>query len=106
MENMTRKSKPYLSGEYDEFFNASSTGNLTEEEAELYSQSYFKELDNQSAVRFAESKGMEKGMEKGMAEKAIEIAKNLISIGMSDDIIIQVTGLTANELTKLHKSIE
>lgn len=115
MENMTKKSKPYLSGEYDEFFTASSTGNLTEEEAVAYSQSYFKDLENQSAVRFAESRsraegraeGRVEGRAEGKMEKAIEIAKSMISIGIQDDTIMQVTGLNANELARLHnKSIE
>ncbi len=61
MEDMTRKSKPYLSGEYDDIFTASSIGNLTNEEAQAYSNSYFKELDNQSAIRFAESRGRQEG---------------------------------------------
>ena len=56
MEDMTKKSKPYICGDYDEIFDAASTGSLTCEEAVSYSQSYFKECDNQSAVRFAEKR--------------------------------------------------
>ena len=61
MDNMTKESKAYQTGEYDEMFTAASTGNLSREEAVAYSASYYKELDNQSAIRFAERKGREEG---------------------------------------------
>ena len=51
---MNKTSKPYLSGEFDEFFDAASTGNLTNEEAAVYAHAYFEEVDKESALRFAE----------------------------------------------------
>ena len=70
MENMTKKSKPYVIGDYDEFFTASSVGGLSNEEAVAYSNSYYRELDHQSAVRLAtqraEARGLKLGEERGL----------------------------------------
>lgn len=88
---MTKESKPYLSGEYEDIFTASSTGNLSSEEAVAYSQSYFKELDNQSAVRFAEKRGKEKGRQEGKLEgrqEALsETARRARELGLPEDIV-------------------
>lgn len=46
--------------------------------------------------------GMEKGMEVGAKEKAIEIAKRLLG-KMSDEIIVETTGLTLEEVQALKK---
>lgn len=61
MEDMNKTSKPYLSGEYDEFFDAAATENLTNEEAAVYAHSYFEEVDHQNAVEFSHKKGIELG---------------------------------------------
>lgn len=48
-------------------------------------------------------KGIAKGMAKGEAVKAIEIALNLIAGGiLSDEQIADVTGLSVDEIKKLH----
>ena len=68
MENMTRNSEPYKSGLYEEFFDAASTEHLTVEEAVAYSQSYYKEIENQSAVQFAAKKAAEQAAKKAFSE--------------------------------------
>jgi predicted transposase/invertase (TIGR01784 family) len=45
--------------------------------------------------------GEERGISKGAHQKAIETAKNLLSIGLSQDQIAQVTGLSPEEIEKL-----
>ncbi|MDE6296304.1 MAG: Rpn family recombination-promoting nuclease/putative transposase [Muribaculaceae bacterium] len=92
MENMTRKSKPYLTGEYEEMFTASSTGNLTNEEAVAYSQSYLKEIDHQSAMRFAERRSYDKGREEGREEAIRELSSLAQSLGLSDELIQKLFG--------------
>lgn len=88
MENMTRNSKPYRTGEYDDFFDAASTYHLTNEEAVAYSQSYLKELENQSAVRFAASKSREEGREEER-RRNIEAARKA---GLSEEMIASIFG--------------
>lgn len=59
------------------------------------------EMCNLSAL-IAE-KGVAEGMAKGEAVKAIEIALNLIAGGiLSDEQIADVTGLSVDEIKKLH----
>ena len=46
-------------------------------------------------------KGFEKGITKGASQKGIDIAKNLMAMGMSDAQIIRATGLSADQIAKL-----
>lgn len=46
-------------------------------------------------------KGIKKGIEKGENKRNIEIAKNLINMGLSDNQIVSATNLSLNELNKL-----
>lgn len=44
---------------------------------------------------------METAENKGRAEKAFEIAKNLLAMGVSIDVIAQGTGLSVEEISEL-----
>ena len=45
--------------------------------------------------------GMEKGMEKGMNQRSLEIARNLLSLGLPVTQITQATGLTEEEIKQM-----
>ena len=45
--------------------------------------------------------GMEEGMEKGMNQRSLEIARNLLSLGLPVTQIIQATGLTEEEIKQM-----
>ena len=45
--------------------------------------------------------GMEKGMEKGMNQRSLEIARNLLSLGLPVTQITQATGLTEEEIRQM-----
>lgn len=98
MENLTKESKPYLSGEYDDFFTASKTENLTEEEAVAYSESYLKELDNQSVLRFTAKKNREEGRQEGKMEGILEVARNMLKNGMSVFDVSRFTNIPESEI--------
>ena len=49
-------------------------------------------------------KGRAEGIEKGRAEGKIEIAKTMLAKGMSVEMIAEITGLTAEEITKTIKN--
>jgi len=61
--------------------------------------------DEASMIEWATEKGMEKGMEKGLVEgekrKAIEIAKNMLSLGIEVSVITKTSGLTESEVEAL-----
>ena len=70
--------------------------------------------DEAQALHNAEQKGIQKGMQEGMrkgiqegiqqgiSERNIEIAKNLVKLGMTLQQIVTATGLTKEEVEKLH----
>ncbi len=109
MENLTRESKPYLSGEYADLFTASATDSLTNEEAVAYSNSYYRELEHQSAVAYAatkaEAKGREEGREEGIAEgiakEKYAFAKAMLADNEPVEKIMRYTGLTLEQLLSL-----
>ena len=49
----------------------------------------------------AKSEAREEGFIQGAYQKAIETAKNLLSIGLSQEQIASVTGLSPEEIEKL-----
>ena len=44
---------------------------------------------------------MEKGMEKGMSQRSLEIARKMLAKGMDEALIMDMTGLTAEEIKLL-----
>ena len=48
--------------------------------------------------------GMEKGMKKGELKKSLQIARNLLNVGLPISQIIQVTGLTQEQIEQLKES--
>ena len=46
-------------------------------------------------------KGIEKGIEKGMNQRSLEIARKMLTQGMDDASVMDMTGLTAEEIKLL-----
>ena len=65
--------------------------------------------DQAQAKSDAHKEGYEEGMERGIAtgitrgehEKAVAVAKSMKALGMAVDVIEKVSGLTADEISKL-----
>ena len=78
---------------------------LSREELELYDEDIKNMRDIYATRKFDEKRGMEKGMAKGRAEGKVEgkaeVARNLLAMGMSWSQIVQVTGLTEEQLKQL-----
>ena len=55
----------------------------------------------EKGIREGIEKGIREGMEKGKKEGKIETAKNLLSMGMSIEVIIKATGLSEDEVNQL-----
>ena len=82
---------------------------LSSEEREKYDES-IKAVDDYYSGLYGsyiegEEKGIAKGIAKGRAEvelsKGLEVARNLLAMGMSWSQIMQITGLTEEELKPL-----
>ncbi len=54
-------------------------------------------------IRKKKKKGIEKGIEKGALEKARETALNLSRMGLTDDKIVEATGLEKSVIAELKK---
>ena len=86
---------------------------LSREELELYDEDIKNMRDIYATRKFDEKRGMAKGRAEGMAEgmakgiakgelsKGLEVARNLLAMGMSWTQIIQATGLTEDQLKQL-----
>ena len=46
-------------------------------------------------------KGIEKGIEKGMNQRSLEIARKMLAKGMDEAMVMDMTGLTAEEIKLL-----
>ena len=56
-----------------------------------------------NASEEAEERGHERGIEQGSKEKALEIAKNFLKMGLNDEQIADGTGLSLEEIEVLKK---
>ena len=79
---------------------------LSSEEQEKYDESIKAADDYYSGLYGSyiegEEKGIAKGIAKGELSKGLEVARNLLAMGMSWSQIMQITGLTEEELKPLH----
>jgi predicted transposase/invertase (TIGR01784 family) len=82
---------------YDKFWDSVSI------ERTLMDDSYQKGKEEGMEKGIAEGmeKGMKQGMEKGMNLRSLEIARKMLAKGMDDASVMDMTGLTAEEIKLL-----
>ena len=82
---------------YDKFWDSVSV------ERTLIDDSYQKGKEEGMEKGIAEGmeKGMKQGMEKGMSQRSLEIARKMLAKGMDDASVMDMTGLTAEEIKLL-----
>ena len=108
VKNMNMFEQMPFSEKYPVFRKLAEIGDLrklSREELELYDEDIKNMRDIYATRKFDEKRGMEKGMAKGRAEgelsKGLEVARNLLAMGMSWSQIVQITGLTEDQLKQL-----
>ena len=112
VKNMNMFEQMPFSEKYPVFRKLAEIGDLrklSREELELYDEDIKNMRDIYATRKFDEKRGMEKGMKKGIAKgraegelaKGLEVARNLLAMGMSWTQIMQATGLTENQLKQL-----
>ena len=116
MKNMNMFEQMPFSEKYPVFRKLAEIGDLrklSREELELYDEDIKNMRDIYATRKFDEKRGMEKGIAQGMAQgiakgiakgelsKGLEVARNLLAMGMSWSQIIQATGLTEDQLKQL-----
>ena len=78
---------------YDKFWDSVSV------ERTLIDDSYQKGKEEGMEKGIAE--GMKQGMEKGMSQRSLEIARKMLAKGMDEASVMDMTGLTAEEIKLL-----
>ena len=104
MKNMNMFEQMPFSEKYPVFRKLAEIGDLrklSREELELYDEDIKNMRDIYATRKFDEKRGMEKGIAKGELSKGLEVARNLLAIGMSWPQIVQITGLTEDQLKQL-----
>ena len=86
---------------YDKFWDSVSV------ERTLINDSYQKGKEEGMEKGIAEGmeKGMKQGMEKGMSQRSLEIARKMLAKGMDEASVMDMTGLTAEEIKLLKAEI-
>ena len=85
-----------------DYYKLQKLGN-DDSQRQLYEMKSKTLKDKISALNEAERKGIQKGIEQGEKNKAIEIAKSLLNIGLDVRTISKSTGLNINEIEELKK---
>ena len=73
-------------------FSWNDTELLTYDQSKKYADSYLATID------YKYNEGLEKGKQQGIEESKIEIAKNMLSLGIDEKIIKKTTGLSLKQI--------
>ena len=87
---------------YDKFWDSVSV------ERTLIDDSYQKGMEKGIAegMEKGRAEGMEEGIEKGMNQRSLEIARKMLANGMDEASVMDMTGLTAEELKLLKAEMQ
>ncbi len=90
---------------FEKVFETAEIAKFTYDQVLSYEDSlkYYRDLKNSldTAREEGEMKGEIKGIIKGKIEGKIEVARNMLSMNVSTDIIMQATGLSEEEIKKI-----
>ena len=112
VKNMNMFEQMPFSEKYPVFRKLAEIGDLrklSREELELYDEDIKNMRDIYATRKFDEKRGREKGLAEGLAKgraegelsKGLEVARNMLAIGMPWSQIVQLTGLTEDQLKQL-----
>ncbi len=97
MENLNKNSKPYLTGEYDEMFNAAEIASMANEDIVAYRNSILQEMERESEIKYAKEEGIQLGEERGI----LSVARKMKQSGVEFGDIMLYTGLTEQQIDSL-----
>ena len=114
---LTQRPKELCDKVFDRLFEEAEIAKFTPQEIREYeaSKKAYRDIKNSidtakqegkqeglaEGMELGMKKGMKKGMEKGMNQKALDIARKMLSKGMEDATIMEITGLTREQLMQL-----
>ena len=104
--NLKKESTYFMTKEETKnFVNRAKELSSDDEMVTMFDQENMHEMIRNTELEEAQERGIERGIKRGFKEKAVEIAKNLIKIGLSEDQIVESTGLSKEEIEKLKNDL-
>ena len=114
---LTQRPKELCDKVFDRLFEEAEIAKFTPQEMREYetSKMAYRDIKNSvdtakregkqeglaEGIEIGREKGMKEGMEKGMSQRSLEIAKKMLAKGMDEASIMDMTGLTAEEIKLL-----
>ena len=86
---------------YEELSKVSNVAALSQKELEIYEENLRQYRDNLATLEASYLDGKNDGLEEGRNESKLEIARNLMALNVSDEIIMRSTGLSLDEVQKM-----
>ena len=86
---------------FELLFDAANIATFAPEDKIKYEFAMTTERDIRNQIRYAEKQGIEQGIAQGKEQKAIEIARNLLALGVDVDTIARSSGLTEAQIEAL-----
>ena len=86
---------------YEELSKVSNVAALSQKELEIYEENLRQYRDNLAKLEASYLDGKNDGLEEGRNERNLEVARNLIALNVSDEIIMRSTGLSLDEVQKM-----
>ena len=87
------------------FVNRAKELSSDDEMVTMFDQENMREMIRNTELEEAHDSGVAVGIEQGSKEKAIQIAKNLIKMGLNDEQIANGAELSIEEVKKLRQEV-
>ena len=98
---LTQRPKELCDKVFDRLFEEAEIAKFTPQELREYEASKIAYRDIKNSVDTAKREGIAEGMEKGMEKKSQEIAKKMLTRGMDEATVMEITGLSAELIQQL-----
>ena len=98
---LTQRPKELCDKVFDRLFEEAEIAKFTPQELREYETSKIAYRDIKNSVDTAKREGIAEGMEKGMEKKSHEIAKKMLTKGMDEATVMEITGLPAELIQQL-----
>ena len=98
---LTKRPKELCDKVFDRLFEEAEIAKFTPQELREYEASKIAYRDIKNSVDTAKREGIAEGMEKGMEKKSHEIAKKMLTKGMDEATVMEITGLSAELIQQL-----
>ena len=101
MANLKKRPEIFEEKEFDRLFEMAEICNFAPEQYNNYLEANKMLYDYENTIDYAREEGHLKGLAEGKLEKALEVAKNLIAMGLSLEQITEATKLSNEQVLEL-----